>query len=158
MNFYIGVGPSIRYQAMEISEEKCYEILTQHSVRKTETRVQVLEVFFKYDYALAHSDVETALGDSFDRVTLYRTLHTFEQAGIIHEVPSQGETKFALGALLATQGDSYDQHIHFSCQMCRQTFCLENITPPQLDYSGDYTITSLSITAKGICKNCKGKN
>ncbi len=143
---------------MEISEEQCYEILTQHSVRKTETRVQVLEVFFEYAYALAHSDIEKALGDSFDRVTLYRTLHTFEQAGIIHEVPSQGEPKFGLGPLLAVQGNNHDQHINFTCQMCKQTFCLENITPPQLDYSGDYTITSLSITAKGICKTCKEKN
>lgn len=142
---------------MHISEEQCNAILTQHAVRKTETRVQVLEIFFKYEHALGHSDIEKALGDTFDRVTLYRTLHTFEQAGIIHEVPSQGETKFALNHTHLLSDKAHDQHIHFTCEICHQTFCLENIIAPHLDYSGDFNIKSLNITAKGICKNCKSK-
>ncbi len=145
---------------MQISEEQCNAILIQHAVRKTETRVQVLEIFFKHEYALGHSDIEQALGDIFDRVTLYRTLHTFEQAGIIHEVPSQGETKFALNHSHLLRDKPHDQHVHFTCQVCHQTFCLENIIPPRLNYSGEFEIKSLNISASGICKNCKkkGKN
>ena len=143
---------------MEITEEQCSEILTQHAVRKTDTRIQVLEVLFKFEHALTYTALEKELGDSFDKVTLFRTLHTFEQAGIVHEVPEgQGETKFALSRFSFLDNPQNDP-IYFTCKVCQHVYCLDNIPTPQLNYSGDFDITSLSISASGVCKNCKGLN
>lgn len=144
---------------MEITEEQCSEILTQHAVRKTDTRIQVLEVLFKYEHALTYSTLEKELGNSFDKVTLYRTLHTFEQAGIVHVVPEKagGETKFVLSRF-SFQNNPHTEPIYFTCQVCQHVYCLDNVPTPQLDYSGDFDITSLSISASGVCKNCKGLN
>jgi Fur family ferric uptake transcriptional regulator len=32
--------------------------------------------------------IEKEVGDKYDRVTIYRTLQTFEEKGIIHTIPT----------------------------------------------------------------------
>jgi Fur family transcriptional regulator, ferric uptake regulator len=146
---------------MHISEEQCNEILEQHTVRRTDTRVQILILFFKYEHALSHSDFEHKLGIHFDPVTLYRTIQTFEQGGIIHEVPAapgDEEAKFALKHELLLGNKKHEQEVHFICEVCQQTYILQDILSYEMNYKGGYEVKSIEITAKGICKSCKKKN
>ncbi len=39
--------------------------------------------------ALAHADIEKKTGESFDRVTVYRTLQSFVEKGIVHLIPQK---------------------------------------------------------------------
>jgi Fur family ferric uptake transcriptional regulator len=139
----------------EISSKQLIKILTDHEVRKTEARVQVLGVFFKHEYALGHSDLEIILGDDFDRVTLYRTLNTLEQAGVLHLVPSEGENKYGLCRTACSHDAHNDNHIHFNCVKCKQTYCLDHLIVDNTIHAGEYEIHTYNIAAKGICKNCK---
>ena len=139
----------------KVSKEQLNDVLEKHQLRKTDTRLHVLNVFFKHEHAIAHSSLEKELGKTYDRVTLYRTLNTFEEAGIIHQVPSNGETKFALCHAHCDHHHHQDQHLHFNCTACQQTFCLEDVQLPLVEYSSDYEIHSVNITATGICKKCK---
>jgi Fur family transcriptional regulator, ferric uptake regulator len=143
---------------MQITEAECTEILTQHAVRKTDTRIQVLELLFKYEHAITQNDLEKELGNSFDKVTLHRTLHTFEQAGIVHEIPVEGESKFALSKICFKNNPSQSEPIYFTCQTCKHVYYLDGVPTPQLAYKGEFEINSLTIAAKGVCKNCKGLN
>ncbi|MDB5273626.1 MAG: Fur family transcriptional regulator [Chitinophagaceae bacterium] len=142
----------------KVSKEQLADILEKHQLRKTDTRLHVLTIFFNHEYALAHSDLEKELGRAYDRVTIYRTLNTFEEAGIIHQVPAQGETRFALCHSACDPQHHQDQHLHFNCSSCDQIFCLEEVHLPAIAYPRNYEVHSLNITATGICKSCKNKN
>ena len=73
------------------------EILKQIDLRHTYTRENILNGFISKTIALSHADIESFLIDGFDRVTIYRTLKTFLDKGIIHKVlDDQGGIKYAL--------------------------------------------------------------
>ncbi len=138
----------------KVSQEQLVDVLGKHQLRKTDTRIHVLNVFYQHEHALAHSSLEKELGNAYDRVTIYRTLNTFEEAGIIHQVPSNGETKFALCHAHCNHDHHQDQHLHFNCSSCNETFCLEDVKLPNIEYPKNYSVHSLHITATGICKKC----
>jgi Fe2+ or Zn2+ uptake regulation protein len=60
------------------------ETLKTHQLRNTTCREEVIGLFHRKAIALSHSDLESNLGNLFDRVTLYRTLKTFVEKGILH--------------------------------------------------------------------------
>ncbi|MGL1176149.1 Fur family transcriptional regulator, partial [Vibrio parahaemolyticus] len=54
----------------------------------TDTRKKILHFFLESNSALTHADIEQQMDATFDRVTIYRTLQTFVEKGIIHTIPS----------------------------------------------------------------------
>jgi Fur family ferric uptake transcriptional regulator len=64
------------------------EILKRHQLSVTDSRKKILELFQVTNGALAHADIEKKTGEMFDRVTIYRTLQTFVDKGIIHTIPT----------------------------------------------------------------------
>ena len=92
--------------------------LKEFNLRQTDARAEVLDVFFADSYALAHADIETRLADKFDRVTVYRTLKTFLEKGILHKVlDDEGSTKYALCKQQChqTAHAHHHDHVHFKC-------------------------------------------
>ena len=64
------------------------DILKRNQLSITGSRTAILELFHKSNGALAHSDIEIHSGQQFDRVTIYRTLQTFVEKGILHTIPT----------------------------------------------------------------------
>ena len=64
------------------------DILKKNQLSITESRKKILELFLNSAGALAHADIEKSTDGSFDRVTVYRTLQTFVEKGIIHNIPT----------------------------------------------------------------------
>ena len=62
--------------------------LKRHNLSVTESRKRILQIFLEEKGALAHGDIEKRAGEKFDRVTIYRTLQTFLEKGIIHSIPT----------------------------------------------------------------------
>ena len=105
--------------------------------------------------ALAHSDFEKQLGNKYDRVTLYRTLHSFEEKGLVHSIHDvSGAVKYALCQEACNEHQHHDNHMHFSCTACGQTFCLNEVNVPALPLPEGYKAESLHFSAQGICNAC----
>ena len=68
------------------------QLLKGKRLRLTSFRKEVLQVFMDNDKAIAVSDIEDALND-FDRITLYRTIKSFIEKGLIHEIVMPGDVK-----------------------------------------------------------------
>ena len=68
--------------------EALLDILKKNQLSVTDGRKKILELFLHSDGALAHADIEKNTGENFDRVTVYRTLQTFVDKGIIHVIPT----------------------------------------------------------------------
>lgn len=130
------------------------EILKQNGLRKTAVRVQVLDIFLDSAAALAHQQLEHALAD-VDRITLYRTLKTYEQKGIIHRALDGTQTsKYALCESGCTEHKHDHNHAHFHCESCGETTCVEEVSAPQVGLPEGYKIHTTHLVIQGECAAC----
>ena len=85
------------------------DILRRNSLSVTESRKKILNLFLNVNGALAHGDIERKAGEKFDRVTVYRTLQTFVEKGIIHTIPTtDNSVRYALCKDDCTEGHHHE--------------------------------------------------
>jgi len=132
------------------------EILKRSQLSVTASREKILHLFLEQTGALAHGDIEKRAGEKFDRVTVYRTLQTFVEKGIIHTIPTADNSiRYALCKDDCAEGHHHDQHIHFVCSNCKNTYCLDDIVTPDIKLPKGYSSSHIEVVVEGICKNCK---
>lgn len=138
------------------SMPKAHKILSNSGLRHTKPRIEILDLFTARDYAISQGDIEKLLAEKVDRVTIYRTLSTFEEKGIIHEVvDGSSQSKFALCAASCTDHKHTDSHVHFKCENCEKTYCLEDIETPNVSVPFGFTVNNSAYLLQGVCNNCK---
>jgi Fur family transcriptional regulator, ferric uptake regulator len=128
-------------------------LLKQKKISETPFRLEVLSIMASSDSAVSLSHIEKNL-INYNRITLYRTIKTFVDKGIIHQIAmSDGDLNYALcKETCADQNHSHD-HVHLKCKKCKGVFCVEIGSFPKIDL-GNHQIDSFEIQAKGICENC----
>lgn len=130
-------------------------ILQKHRLRHTDCRVEVLETFRKHHFALSHSDLESELAGHFDRVTLYRTLKTFLEKGIIHKVlDDEGTPKYALCSHQCNEQVHHHNHVHFKCNTCGHTQCLDDVIIPSVSLPKGFQAKEFNLLIQGSCDTC----
>ena len=127
--------------------------LYKKGIRPTAMRVLVL----KYLTALNRTTSLTDLEDHFersDRSTLFRTLKTFEENGIVHKIEDgTGILKYGLCAETC-RCSKEDQHFHFHCEVCKETYCLNQLKIPLLEIPSNFVLKQANLVLKGICAHC----
>ena len=132
------------------------DILKQSGLSITESRRKILDLFLETDGALAHADIEKNTSSAFDRVTVYRTLQTFVEKGIIHQIPTtDNSVLYALCRQNCEQGHHHDDHVHFICSNCDKTICLDEVTVPEVKLPKNFTKQQSAMVVTGICEDCK---
>jgi Fur family ferric uptake transcriptional regulator len=130
-------------------------ILKRNQLSVTDSRKKILELFHENNGALAHHDIETKTKEKFDRVTIYRTLQTFVEKGIIHTIPTaDNAVLYALCKDDCTTGHHHDNHVHFICDHCNTTYCLDSVVTPKVDLPAGFKPKIIDVVVTGICKNC----
>ena len=123
-------------------------------MRMTPFRKQVLSIFENANTTLSSQEIEEQLGD-FDRVTLYRTLKTFESNGIIHEIVVGANKKFGLCLHNNCSGEEHHhEHIHFECENCAAIHCMEVDHIPEYSFP-NFTIKKVEVQVSGVCPDCQ---
>ena len=132
------------------------DILRRNSLSVTESRKKILNLFLNVQGALAHGDIERKAGEKFDRVTVYRTLQTFVEKGIIHTIPTtDNSVRYALCKDNCTEGHHHDDHVHFICHQCGATLCLEDVVVPEIKMRKGFSVNEIEVVVKGICLDCQ---
>lgn len=132
------------------------DILKKNKLSVTEGRKKILELFISSNGALAHADIEKSTGEIFDRVTVYRTLQTFVEKGIIHLIPTTDNSiLYALCSDNCEAGHHHDNHVHFVCTVCNKTICLDEVTVPQVQLPKGFKPNHMQMLVSGICGDCK---
>jgi Fur family ferric uptake transcriptional regulator len=132
------------------------EILKRNSLSITDSRKIILELFLKTEGALAHADIEKNTTVNFDRVTVYRTLQTFTENGIIHQIPTTDNTiLYALCKDKCEAGHHHDEHVHFICVDCEKTVCMDEVVVPQVKLPKGFVPLQSAMIVKGTCNDCK---
>ncbi|TAL50409.1 MAG: transcriptional repressor [Chitinophagaceae bacterium] len=132
------------------------DILKRNDMSVTQSREKILNLFLTNTGAITHGDIEYKAGEKFDRVTVYRTLQSFVEKGIIHIIPSPDNTvKYALCKNDCFEGHHHDNHIHFVCTGCGKTECLDDFIIPAVKLPQGYAASNVEIVVNGVCKTCR---
>ncbi len=145
--------------------EPAEKILQQKSVRITPMRQLLLEYFLTKNKIVGLTEMEQAFPRA-DRITIYRTLKTFVEKGIVHEIENgTSEIKYALckprlpgGREHCTELKHIDRHPHFHCLNCGEINCLESVFIPAIYLPEGYFVEEIKMMIKGVCKKCNSGN
>lgn len=136
--------------------QQAHDILKKSGLSITESRMQILGLFLGNDGALSHADVEKMTREDADRVTVYRTLQTFVERGIIHAIPTKDNVlRYALCRHECAEGRHRDNHVHFICDNCEKTICLEAVLIPRVKLPRGFRPVQSSMIVSGICDGCR---
>jgi Fur family ferric uptake transcriptional regulator len=139
-------------------DSRVKDILRRNQLSVTASRGKILDLFLTNTKALAHADIEHKAGEKFDRVTVYRTLQTFVDKGILHTIPTADNSiKYALCKNDCFEGHHHDNHYHFICTVCGKTECLEDFVIPSVKLPKDYSANNMEIVVNGVCSACRKK-
>ncbi|WP_294250876.1 Fur family transcriptional regulator [uncultured Chryseobacterium sp.] len=126
--------------------------LIDKNTKPTSMRILVYDFLSSQEAALSLSEIESHF-DNADRTTIYRTLKTFEEKGIVHGIQENSTTKYMLCHDGCNENTHKDRHLHFYCKICKQTTCKEEISFPENMQTG-FRIDEIRLFAKGICEHC----
>lgn len=128
--------------------------LERRKIKPTAMRIVVLDFITKNSHAVSLKDLEVGL-ESTDRVTLFRTLKTFQDHKIIHSIDDgTGSIKYAMCTDTCECGYPQDIHVHFHCKICNETQCLPKVKVPAINIPGNYSPEEANVVVKGICNKC----
>lgn len=131
------------------------QILQDFKLRETTSRSAILRMFLRKPFALSYTDIETEVESVFDRVTVYRTLKTFVDKGVVHKVLDDGGSlKYALCNNLCNTAGHHHEHVHFKCIVCGQTSCLEDVNIPEITLPSGYLAKEMNLLIQGKCQKC----
>jgi Fur family peroxide stress response transcriptional regulator len=140
-------------------EEKLSAFITKCKESQLRLTPQRLEIFRELTLAKDHPSAymlhnrlqETMPTISLD--TVYRTLLTFEQYGLIVRVNTQES--------LARFDAKTERHYHFICEACREIVDVECSFFEGLPVTEEILrwgeIKKINVVIYGICKKCQGK-
>lgn len=129
-------------------------ILKTHNLRITDCRLDVIDYFLTRKSALSQSDLEGQF-KQYDRVTLYRTLHSFLDSGILHRIPNEnGIAIYGLCHDTCTPSHHAHNHIHFQCNTCGQIECMDDKKTPAITLPPGYKVQKVNMIVDGVCKSC----
>lgn len=135
-------------------ENKASDLLRRKHLSITDSRKKILSLFLNNHDALAHGDIEKKAGEKFDRVTVYRTLQTFVEKGIVHTIPTAENSVLYALCKDCDEAHHHDDHVHFVCRNCNATICLDDIVSPKIELPQGYQAENVQVVINGICKNC----
>lgn len=131
------------------------KVLRDKNLSVTDSRKKILTLFLNSRGALSHADIERRSGEHFDRVTIYRTLQTFLDKGIVHTIPTDDNTiMYALCKDGCAEHHHHDNHVHFVCTKCGKTECINDLHVPDIKIPAGYLAGETQVVIKGLCKDC----
>lgn len=127
-------------------------LLRNAGLKATSARRAILAALPQDCKPLSADKIYERIKDTVDQVTVYRTLHVFEKAGIVHKVNLRKEA--------AHYELAFHHHHHIICQNCgmveKINVCnLDRILNNALKASKGFArIDEHSLELFGMCKSC----
>lgn len=135
-------------------KELAEELLVNAGVKVTPNRLLVADALINASRPLSLIELETEL-ETLERSSVLRVLSVLLERGVLHTMEDgKGISKYELHKG-SGECSINDMHIHFYCEMCERTYCLEDNPIPDINIPGDFEILSANFMFKGICPSCK---
>ena len=131
-------------------------ILNKNGISRTWFRIELLNLFYTSKKSLSIEDVLKHFDNSINKVTVYRSLESFENKGLVHKVPDHNNVKrYSLCKEEECSLSIHNHnHGHFICYACNQTFCLEDVKKPEFRNMKGFYVKEFKLIFEGYCQDC----
>ena len=131
-------------------------VLSRHGISRTKFRIDLLDLFSTIGGSLSIEDILKYFNNSINKVTVYRSLESFENKGLIHKVPDSNNLKrYSLCKEDECSVISHNHsHGHFICYSCNQTYCVEDVKLPDFTSLKGFFVKESKLIFEGYCKGC----
>ena len=132
------------------------QLLKKVGLRRTAARETLLLLLADAGHPLSHRDILARQKgkEALDRVTVYRTLETLQEAGILHRIQgTDGAWRFCRHQCESAEKCA-GNHIHFLCSNCDQMSCLPEQPLPWIVAPRGALIHSKQLVVHGYCAAC----
>lgn len=137
-----------------MSNNDIEDILTRKEVKPTSNRILVMRELIKALHPVSLADLEISLGFSMDKASIFRVLELFSEKDIIHVIEDGSRSlKYEL-CHSGTHHTISDQHVHFYCERCKETYCFEDVSVPLVNIPKGFSPHAINYMIKGICPKC----
>ena len=138
-------------------EENNYTtLLEEHNIKPTANRLIVLRTLDGAGRPMSLTELENKI-QTIDKSGIFRTLSLFREQHLVHVIEDGGDG--VRYELCHSHDDDIDDdlHVHFYCEQCHQTYCLDHIPVPGIDLPEGFIMSSVNYMVKGICPHCAYK-
>lgn len=139
-----------------MNEQLCVKLLEHHGVKPTSNRLLVAKALETAQRPLSLMELETRI-KTIDKSGIFRALTLFREHHMVHVIEDGGDgVRYELCRSHDDEHDD-DMHVHFFCEVCRQTYCLDNIKIPPVELPGGFVMNTVNYMVKGTCPNCRDR-
>lgn len=129
-------------------------VLEHHGVKPTANRIVVAKALAEAGRPLSLHELEYKIL-SIDKSGIFRALSLFRENRLVHVIEDGGDgVRYELCHSHHSDDKDDDMHVHFYCEQCHRTYCLEDIPIPQVAIPDGFRLSSINYMMKGICPKC----
>jgi len=135
------------------ANENITKFLESAKLKKTKPRMEIIEVLMKSNRPKSAEEMISVMGKSGpNKVTVYRTLDSMVEAGIVHRAfLSQGSQYYEM----ADKCTKHQCHPHFVCKDCGATRCMPEVSVPMAtNPPAGFIIERQQVRLEGLCPDC----
>ena len=136
-----------------MNESAITALIQEHGIRPTANRIIVAKALAEESSPLTMTELDDRIG-SIDKSGIFRTLTLFKEQHLVHVLEDGEGVRYELCHSHDHSVDN-DMHVHFHCEHCGQTICLEDLPIPEVTLPDGYEVQSANFVLKGICPKCK---
>ena len=139
---------------MLMTQKECVDLLERHGIKPTANRIVVAKTLAQAQRPLTLTELEYQIL-SIDKSGVFRTLMLFRDHHLVHAIDEGATgTRYELCHRHSDNEDD-DLHVHFFCERCQRTFCLEQTPVPPVVLPEGFLMASANYIVKGLCNDCR---
>ena len=130
------------------------QLLEAHNIKPTANRIMVIEALASSMQPQSLAELERRI-QTIDKSNIFRALTLFREQHLIHAIEGGSDgTRYELCHSHSQDHDD-DQHPHFYCERCQQTYCLEGVALPEIRLPEGFEPHTTNYLIKGLCPHCR---
>jgi Fur family peroxide stress response transcriptional regulator len=125
----------------------------QHNLNMTPQRVAIYEELVRSKDHPSSEDIFERVKDVLPDIsldTVYRTLSSFAEIGVVHVVEGYGESK--------RYDPDISAHHHFRCRRCNSIIDFRDTSYDRLkvpkEFRKKFNVTNIKVILEGLCERC----
>ena len=137
-----------------MEEQHLIQLMDQHGVKPTVNRILIARALLDAGRPMSMTELESVL-ETIDKSNIFRALQAFREAHLVPVLDDTGNgVRYELCPSHHDDEDD-DVHVHFYCEKCHRTFCLEDTPVPPVSVPEGFDVETANYLLKGICPDCR---
>jgi Fur family ferric uptake transcriptional regulator len=134
-------------------KERIDNLLDSAKMKRTRPRRTILEILLACNRPQTADEIVSAMGNTRpNKVTVYRTLESMVEGGIVHKAFVEERSQYYE---LADKCTEHQCHPHFVCTDCGHTRCLHDVSVSMATNTPvGFIIQRQQIRLEGLCPRC----